>query len=62
MVCISTAHAPLKQYSMVKFCFVDHGNTSTETLAYTNENTIFISLLFGAENLVCSTNAELRNA
>lgn len=47
---------------MVKFCFVGHGNTSTETLAYTNENNIFISLLFGAENLVRNTNGELRTA
>lgn len=60
MVFISTVHAPIKQYFMVKFCFVELGSTPTETLAYTNENNVFVSLLFYAKTLLGSTNAELR--
>lgn len=60
MVLISTVHAPIKQYCMVKFCFVELGNTPTEALAYTNENNVLISLLFDPQTLLGSTNAELK--
>lgn len=60
MVFISTVHAPIKQYSMIKFCFMKLGNTPNETLACTNGNNVFVSLLFDAQTLLSSTNAELR--
>jgi len=39
---------------------VELGNTPTETLAYTNEKNVFVSLLSDAQTLLDSINAKLR--